>query len=94
MNPRRFRKNLQEITDPNQLDEIKEDLEHLVEQSDKAQARRISFGFYSHELDGPVHELVEAQANYRTTMQRKHERLERMLQITKQRMDQVTELEP
>jgi len=86
MRPENFKDRISDIEDPNQLDLIREDLEHLIEQTEEATDYRISFGHYSNELEEEVTQLDEAQGQFNHRMDKHKEDLKRMRDMVERRL--------
>jgi len=89
MRPEDFKDRISDLEDPNQLDLIREDLEHLIEQTEEATDYRISFGHYSNELEEEVTQLDEAQAQFNYRMDEHKEDLKRMRDMVERKMDRL-----
>lgn len=86
MRPENFKDRISDIEDPNQLDLIREDLEHLIEQTEEATDYRISFGHYSNELEEEVTQLDEAQGQFNHRMDKHKQDLKRMRDMVERRL--------
>jgi len=86
MRPEDFKDRISDIEDPNKLDLIREDLEHLIEQTEQATDYRISFGHYSNELEEEVTQLDEAQGQFNHRMDKHKQDLKRMRDMVERRL--------
>jgi len=86
MRPEDFKDRISDIEDPNKLDLIREDLEHLIEQTEQATDYRISFGHYSNELEEEVTQLDEAQGQFNHRMDKHKQDLKRMKDMVERRL--------
>lgn len=85
MNPDKFKQRIQEIENPNELDEIKEDLNHLIEQAKTVQTE-VTFGHYSNELEEEVRQMDEAVGHFNHRMSDHVQDLKAMRDATQRKM--------
>lgn len=88
MNPDKFKQRIQEIENPNELDEIKDDLNHLIEQAE-ATHTEVTFGHYSNELEEEVTQMDEAVGHFNHRMSKHIQDLKAMRDATQRKMESL-----
>jgi len=88
MNPDKFKQRIQDIENPNELHEIKDDLDHLIEQA-KATHTEVTFGHYSNELEEEVTQMDEVVGHFNHRMSQHVQDLKAMRDATQRKMESL-----